>query len=130
MFYGLLSSVLLEETSIQTNLTEFLQTYKDSVSFFTAYVVQIVTGHLLYAILVYGLHMIDTRHKYWQTLWGQFQIYGLGLFGATAMQSYLLSLQFDKTTAFVITTASFAGINYLLVSWVVQRVTTANATKR
>jgi len=130
LFYNLLSSIL-DTNAKTTSLTEFLQTYQDSVSFFTAYVVQIVTGHLLYAILVYGLHTIDTSRKYWQTLWGQFQIYGFGLIGATALQGYLLSLQFDKTTAFIITTASFAGINYLLVSWVVQRVTTAaNATKR
>jgi hypothetical protein len=42
--------------------------YKDSVSFFLAYGIQIITQHWLHAFLVYGMHTISTREKYFKTL--------------------------------------------------------------
>jgi hypothetical protein len=42
--------------------------YKDSVSFFVAYAMQISTQHWLNAFLVYGMQTISTREKYFKTL--------------------------------------------------------------
>mmetsp|Transcript_25660 Transcript_25660/g.56274 ORF Transcript_25660/g.56274 Transcript_25660/m.56274 type:complete len:313 (-) Transcript_25660:178-1116(-) len=104
-------------------LLDAIEKYQDSMSFFSAYMIQIVTTHLLYAFLVYGMHTIDTYEKYSQTLWGQFKVYGFGLFGATALNSFLLGRGMGKTAAFWTTTMTFAMFNYVLVSKVVNSVT-------
>lgn len=51
-------------------LPSTLKEYIDSVSFFIAYLVQVVPQHWLHAFLVYGLDTIDTRQKYFTTLFG------------------------------------------------------------
>ena len=107
-----------------------VEKYQDGISFFAAYLVQIVTGHLLYAFLVYGMDTINTYEKYTKTLSGQFKVYGVGLFGATYMNSFLINSRgLDKTIAFWVTTATFAVFNYLLVSWVVERAMESSAPK-
>jgi hypothetical protein len=105
----------------QESLPEFVANYKETVSFFVGYLLQIVTQHLLHAILVYGLETINTREKYFKTLRGQFYAYGIALFGSTALNLSLISSGIDKTVAFFSTMVIFACINYYLIGWVVNR---------
>mmetsp|Transcript_15950 Transcript_15950/g.17227 ORF Transcript_15950/g.17227 Transcript_15950/m.17227 type:complete len:372 (+) Transcript_15950:85-1200(+) len=107
-------------TTLCSSMIVEIEKYQDGISFFSAYLLQIVTTHLLYAFLVYGIDTIDTYEKYTKTLYGQFKVYGVGLFGATALNSFLLKQGFDKTASFWITTATFAGFNYFLISWIVK----------
>ncbi len=101
---------------------EFLESILPGLSFFTAYLMQIVTTHLLFALLVYGLQTISTPEKYLKTLWGQFRVYAASLVCSTVLNSYLINAGVDKTVAFFGTMSVFACINYLLISWVVKRV--------
>jgi hypothetical protein len=105
------------------SLPKFLEEYKESVSFFIGYLLQIISQHLIHAVLVYGLHSINTREKYLQTLLGQFQVYSLALVGSTFFNLFLLRAGLDKTVAFFTTMVTFACINYYLVGWIVQRAT-------
>lgn len=59
--------VLLTKMS---NLPAVVKEYLDSVSFFIAYLLQVVPQHYLHALLVYGLDTIDTKQKYFTTLAG------------------------------------------------------------
>lgn len=52
------------------NLPVVMQEYLDSVSFSIAYILQVVPQHWFHAFLVYGLHSIDTKKKYFTTLLG------------------------------------------------------------
>jgi branched-subunit amino acid transport protein len=52
------------------NLPTVMKDYLDSVSFFIAYILQVIPQHWFHALLVYGLHSIDTRKKYFTTLFG------------------------------------------------------------
>lgn len=126
IFRGL-SHLLVASTEVYSFLLDNIEKHQDGLSFFSAYVVQIVTTHLLYAILVYGLETIDTYEKYSKTLWGQFKVYGFGLFGATALNSALIRRGMQKTAAFWVTTASFALVNYVLVSKVVRSAVESSA---
>jgi hypothetical protein len=51
-------------------LPPVVKEYMDSVSFFFAYVLQVIPQHWLHAYLVYGMDTIDTRQKYFTTLLG------------------------------------------------------------
>jgi len=114
-------SYLLAKSSSPSAFLEGIEKYQDGLSFFSAYLIQIVTTHLLYAFLVYGLDTINTYEKYSKTLWGQFKVYGVGLFGATALNSFLITRGgLNKTWAFWTTTATFAVFNYFLISMVVK----------
>ena len=111
-------------------VTGLLLQYQESVSFFTAYVLQIVSTHVLYAVLVYGVSTIDTYDKYTTTLCGQFKIYGIGLIGATYCQAYIKQCGYPKHVAFWGTTAIFAVFNYFLITWSVQTaISSATTTK-
>jgi hypothetical protein len=105
-----------------------IEKYQDGISFFSAYLIQIITTHLMYAFLVYGLDTINTYEKYSKTLSGQFKVYGIGLFGATALNSFLLKQGFDKTMAFWGTTATFAGINYFLITAIVKNAVESSSS--
>jgi hypothetical protein len=109
------------------SLPKFVEDYKESVSFFIGYILQIISQHLIHAVLVYGLHSINTREKYLQTLLGQFQVYSLALVGSTFLNLFLLRAGLDKTVAFFTTMVTFACINYYLVGWIVQRATTSSS---
>ncbi len=100
---------------------EFVENYKETVSFFVGYLLQIITQHLLHALLVYGLGTINTREKYFKTLLGQFYAYGLALFGSTTLNLLLIKSGIDKTVAFFSTMIIFACINYYLIGWLVKR---------
>ncbi|CAJ1936293.1 unnamed protein product [Cylindrotheca closterium] len=106
-------------------LPDILEEYKDSVSYFFGYLLQIFTQHLLNATLVYGLDTIDTREKYLKTLIGQFSVYGFSLFGSTILNLALLRYGIDRNTSFFTTMILFAIVNYFLIQWVVQRATAA-----
>mmetsp|Transcript_19246 Transcript_19246/g.44570 ORF Transcript_19246/g.44570 Transcript_19246/m.44570 type:complete len:308 (+) Transcript_19246:42-965(+) len=122
IIFRCLSHLLIAYTEVCSFVLDTIARHQDGLAFFSAYVVQIVTTHLLYALLVYGLETIDTYEKYSKTLRGQFQVYGFGLFGATALNSALIGRGMHKTKAFWATTAAFAAINYVLVSRVVKNV--------
>jgi hypothetical protein len=93
-----------------------------ATSFGVAYLLQIVTTHLLFAVLVYGLNTINTPEKYFKTLWGQFRVYFVSLIGSTALNSYLIHRHgVDRTMAFFGTMTVSACINYVLISWIVKR---------
>jgi hypothetical protein len=125
----LLSYFILTADVLSSFFLDNIEKYQDGMSFFSAYLIQIVVGHLLYAVLVYGMDTIDTYEKYSKTLWGQFKVYGVGLFGATFFNSYLIGAGFPKTYAFWITTAFFAVFNYFLVSYVVQQAMEESSSK-
>ncbi len=130
VIFRLLSYIIVTTELLSTILLDEIEKHQDSLSFFSAYIIQIVTGHLLYAFLVYGMDTINTYEKYSKTLSGQFKVYGIGLFGATFLNSFLMnSGGLDKFTAFWVTTATFAIFNYFLVSWVVAKAMESSAEK-
>lgn len=102
-------------------LPDFVETYKETVSFFVGYLLQIITQHFLHALLVYGLESINTREKYFKTLLGQFYAYGIALFGSTTLNLFLIKSGIEKTVAFFSTMVIFACINYYLIGWLVKR---------
>ena len=104
-------------------LHPFVEEYKDSISFFIGYILQIITQHLLHAILVYGVATINTRKKYWKTLLGQSWAYLFAMFGSTFLNLLFLKMGMDKTVAFFTTMLLFACINYVVIGWIVRRAT-------
>ncbi|KAG7369655.1 hypothetical protein IV203_027401 [Nitzschia inconspicua] len=109
---------------------EFLDTYLAGMSFFVAYILQIVTTHLLFAFLVYGLSTIDSVEKYCKTLWGQFRVYFVSLIGSTILNTHLINQGVDKTLSFFGTMGLFACINYVLISKSVQRAVESSEHKQ
>lgn len=120
-FFFIERFIFVELTKQGSDLPEFVTNYKETVSFFVGYLLQIVTQHLLHAVLVYGLDTINTREKYFKTLLGQFYAYAVALFGSTALNLSLISSGLDKTVAFFSTMVIFACINYYLIGWIVNR---------
>lgn len=104
-----------------SSLPPVVEDYKDSVSFFIGYLLQIVTQHWLHAFIVYGMETIDTREKYFKTLLAQSSAYVGALFGSTFLNQALISSGVSKNVAFLITLFVFAIINYFVVGWVVRR---------
>jgi hypothetical protein len=104
-----------------SSLPSVVEDYKDSVSFFIGYLLQIVSQHWLHAFFVYGLETIETREKYFKTLLGQSSAYVVALFGSTILNQALISNGVTKNVAFLITLYLFAFINYFVVGWVVRR---------
>mmetsp|Transcript_15154 Transcript_15154/g.27381 ORF Transcript_15154/g.27381 Transcript_15154/m.27381 type:complete len:336 (+) Transcript_15154:62-1069(+) len=102
------------------NLPAFVKEYMDSVSFFFAYVLQVIPQHWLHAYLVYGMDTIDTRQKYFTTLLGCYSAYMSSLIGSTFLNMFFVkTLGIDKTVSFVLTLWTFAVINYFFISWIV-----------
>ena len=112
---------LYQFISTLDTIPDFVDSYKDTLSFFAGYLLQIVSQHLLHAVLVYGLDTINTRQKYWKTLLCQFYAYGMALFGSTFLNLFLIRSGFDKTTAFFSTMVIFAIINYHLIGFLTER---------
>ena len=102
-------------------IPDFVESYKDTLSFFVGYLLQIVSQHLLHAFLVYGLDTINTRKKYLNTLLCQFYAYGMALFGSTFLNLFLIRSGIDKTMAFFSTMVIFAIINYHLIGFLTER---------
>ena len=99
----------------------FVDAHQDSISFFLGYILQMGSQHLLHAWLVYGLHTINTREKYFNTLLGQSSAYFTGMIGSTFLNTILRKHGVSKDMAFFITLYLFAIINYFVVGWVVRR---------
>jgi hypothetical protein len=112
-----------------SSLPVIIEEYKDSVSYFVGYLIQIVSQHLLNALLVYGLDTIDTREKYIKTLLAQFSVYGFSLVGSTILNLFLLSSGMERNTAFFSTMIAFAVVNYFLIQYVVHKTTTSISEK-
>lgn len=108
-----------------TNYVELspgVEEFQDSLSFFIAYILQVVTQHWLHALLVYGLHTIDTREKYFKTLGGVYSAYMVSLIGSTLLNMlFITGLNMNKTLAFIITLWTFAIINYFVIGWMVRK---------
>jgi hypothetical protein len=99
----------------------FVLAYQDGVSFFVGYLLQIVSTHLLLAVLVYGVDTIDSVEKYCKTLSGQFYAYAFSLFGSTILSTFLQQRGVERTTAIFGTMLTFACVNYFLIGWIVKR---------
>lgn len=114
----------------QPSLPAFAQEFKDSISYFLGYLLQIVSQHLLNALLVYGLDTINTKKKYYSTLLAQFAVYGFSLVGSTILNYALLQTGMDRTKAFFATMILFAFVNYALINWSVQKSAILKTDKR
>jgi hypothetical protein len=88
----------------------------DSVSFFLAYLIQILPQHFLNSLLVFGMDTIDSRDKYFKSLRVSYSSYFVTLCGSTILNAILLRNNIPKTTAFWGSIASFAIVNYMLIS--------------
>lgn len=129
LFFYIIERFLYYRLCGISNLPVIVEEYKDSVSYFFGYLIQIVTQHLLNAFLVYGLDTIDTREKYFKTLLAQFSVYGLSLVGSTIMNLVLLNSGMERSTAFFATLIVFAVVNYFLIEWAVRKTTASTETK-
>ena len=116
------------------DLPQFVYDYKDSVSFFMAYICILPTQHYLNAILVFGYETISTREKYLKTLFAQTNVYLFALFGSTILNTILMkTFQLNKTITFCLTLWVFACFNYIVINYLVWRTTkseASNSTKR
>jgi hypothetical protein len=127
-FY-LIEKTINRQLCAASSLPEFVEKYKDTFSFFFGYLLQIVVQHSLNACLVYGLDTVNTREKYLKTLLGQYSAYGCSLIGSTILNLLLLRAGVEKTVAFFVTMAVFAGVNYFVIGWMV-RATARAAEKK
>ena len=57
------------------DLPGIVEEYKHAVTFFLAYLIQVVSQHWLNAFFVYGLESISTKEKYLRTLVGCYRVY-------------------------------------------------------
>ena len=57
------------------DLPGIIEEYKHAVTFFLAYLIQVVSQHWLNALFVYGLESISTKEKYLKTLVGCYRVY-------------------------------------------------------
>jgi hypothetical protein len=112
---------LYQFISTLDRIPEAVESHKDTISFFAGYLLQIVSQHFLHALLVYGMHTINTRQKYFKTLVCQFYAYGIALFGSTFLNLFLIQSGLDKTMAFFSTMIIFATINYYLIGFLTRR---------
>lgn len=111
-----LVSTYLENQALPSSMDD----YKDSISFFSAYLLHIVAQHYLHALLVYGLSSINSRSKYWKTLRGTYSALITSAIGSTVLNSLLLRQGFSKNISFVGTLWVFACVNYFWISSVVR----------
>lgn len=98
--------------------------FRDSLSFFTAYMVHVPAQHYLHALLVYGLGSIGTYQLYWTTLGGTYSALTVSCVGSTALNAALLATHLGsrhKTAAFVATLWIFSLFNYVVLGWIARR---------
>jgi hypothetical protein len=129
LFFYIIERFIYHQLCQISSLPVIIEEYKDSVSYFSGYLLQIVSQHLLNAFLVYGLDTIDTKEKYIKTLVGQFSVYGLSLVGSTILNLFLLSSGMERNTAFFSTMIVFAVVNYFLIQWVVHKTAASVSEK-
>lgn len=119
--FFLLERFIYQVLTSQEDLPKLVDEYKETISFFWGYALQIVVQHMLHAFLVYGLDTIATREKYIKTLLSQFYAYGFALVGSTLLNLFLIRSGFDKTVSFFTTMVIFACINYYLIGFLMER---------
>ena len=93
-----------------------IATNAESISFFVAYLVDIVVQHFLNALLVFGLDTIATREMYLSSLAAAYTAYFGTLCGSTILQAYLLRLGVNKSIAFWSTIALGSLVNYVVLT--------------
>jgi len=98
-----------------------IATNAESISFFVAYLVDIVVQHFLNALLVFGLETIATREMYLSSLAATYTAYFGTLCGSTILQAYLLRIGVSKSIAFWSTIALGSVINYLMLTALASR---------
>mmetsp|Transcript_8368 Transcript_8368/g.19416 ORF Transcript_8368/g.19416 Transcript_8368/m.19416 type:complete len:249 (+) Transcript_8368:78-824(+) len=94
--------------------------YKTSVSYFSAYALQIVAQQWLLASLVYGMETINTRKKYYRSLLNVFQTYFVSMVGSTVLNATLIKHGVNRTVSFVGTLGIFAIFNYFVLKWIME----------
>lgn len=93
----------------------------ESISFFLAYLVDILVQHFLNALLVFGLDTIKTRELYLSSLATAYTAYFGTLCGSTILQAHLLRLGLQKSVAFWSTIALGSIVNYLVLTTLAAR---------
>jgi len=93
-----------------------IATNAESISFFVAYLVDIIVQHFLNALLVFGLDTIATRQMYLSSLTTAYTAYFGTLCGSTVLQAYLLRLGVSRSIAFWSTIALGSVVNYLVLT--------------
>jgi len=88
-----------------------------SVSFATAYLLQILLQHVLNAFLVYGPSTIATRSLYLKSLLSTYTTYAGGLVISTFLNGWLTSRGMNKDTAFFVTLGGVGVGNYAALGW-------------
>mmetsp|Transcript_32789 Transcript_32789/g.48566 ORF Transcript_32789/g.48566 Transcript_32789/m.48566 type:complete len:312 (-) Transcript_32789:505-1440(-) len=125
VFFFLERSLYMSLLSISW-LPDVVKDYRDGISFFLAYFLQIAVQHLLHAILVYGIDSISTRDKYIATLIACYSTYMVSLFGSTFLNTFLIKRGINRTVSFCTTMFSFACINYFVLKYINEKADAAN----
>jgi hypothetical protein len=102
-------------------VSKTIATNAESISFFVAYLVDILVQHFLNAVLVFGLETIATREMYLSSLATAYSAYFGTLCGSTILQAHLLRLGVSKTIAFWSTIALGSVVNYLVLTTLAAR---------
>ncbi len=102
----------------------------ESISFFAAYLVDIIVQHFLNALLVFGLDTIATRQLYLSSLAAAYTAYFGTLCGSTVLQAYLLRLGVGKSIAFWSTIALGSVVNYLVLTALAARSEAASCKSK
>lgn len=116
VFPEVLSRIAGDGSSVKAFVTTSLQRNIDSLSFFIAYLIQVVPQHLLNALLVFGADTIDSLGKYGQSLRNSYVTYFATLCGSTVVNALMLQYRVPRTVAFWGSIGSFAVVNYVLIS--------------
>jgi len=120
--------VLAANGNAGSDLHSILTKYEHSLTFFLGYVLHIIPQHLLHATLVYGLDTISTFRKYAVTLLGTYSAMSIALVGSTVLNHYLLhTFHMEKHVAFLSTLTIFAGVNYVVIGWFVNKAVQSTA---
>lgn len=113
MDVALYKSVILKKVD---QLPTFFQNNKESVSFFFAYLGQIIIQHYLHSVLVFGRDTINTREKYFKSLKVTYAtLFGM-LVGSTICNNILLKLGVSKDVAFWTTLYGFGLVSFAILS--------------
>ncbi|KAL7480526.1 hypothetical protein ACHAW6_012034 [Cyclotella cf. meneghiniana] len=87
----------------------------ESVSFFVAYLLDIIVQHFFNALLVFGVETIKTRDMYLSSLATSYTAYLGTLCGSTILQAYLLHQGVPKPVAFWGTISVGSLVNFALL---------------
>ena len=124
-------------TIVLTSVFDVEEDHAATISYTIAYLLQIVTTHMLNALLVYGLSTVDTFSKYVTTLRRQFYAYSTGMVLSVMLFGYLTStsrpqwLQWmDRRTALWTTTFIIAGVNYVVIGKIMKDPSTSSSSAR